>query len=227
HLADVTIQVLDTVQHHTNGLLREAGLQRNGVAGENVAARVRSPEQKGTLTEPQKLAHQRKAFSGLVHVDVRTLVMRVDAETDRIGAGHADHNLEAFRVRESLGQDTGKEKRLRIARTKNDVHDRAVAFEQFPELLPRGDAGLLTSRLLGQGRRTDDHAQQCEQGHTLQKDFSHPHLRRTAPFEETISHGPALPDLKTLRLCQKVTWRTESGQRGREKASCNYPSNRS
>src|SRR5713101_1229277 len=129
--------LLNTTRKASSG---EAGFQGDGVAAKDVPARIHPPEQEGLIGQLQELAHQRCAVLHLVHVDVPTLEMRVDAEADGLARGHPDHNLEAFGVREPLRHHSGEVERLLLALLECDVYPWAEIVKQFPEFLPRRDA---------------------------------------------------------------------------------------
>ena len=166
HLADVLVERGDAVEDDLDGAVGEAGFEREGVAGEDVARVVGAPEEEVVVAQVEELLHQPGAVLRLVDVDVVALVVGVDAEADGLVVRDADDDLEALGVLQIAALDGDEVEGVLVALPEGDLDALlgALGCEQRAQLLARRLArGLLLGGRLRGGRGRE--RQKREQGY--------------------------------------------------------------
>ena len=115
HITDKLVEVHDTTKYNRDRLFRETRFKRECVSRKDVAGVVHAPIEEGLIAQPEQLARQGQTVPGLVHVDVRAFVMRIDSEANGLLRGNADNDLHAVRIRQSFFHDPDEVKRLLLA----------------------------------------------------------------------------------------------------------------
>src|SRR5205085_666995 len=166
HLSDEAVERGDAVEHDLDGLVWEAGFEREGVACENVVGRVRASVEEVRVAQVEERAHQPRAVLRLVQVDVAALDVRVDSEAYGLVVRHADDDLDGVGVDKAVSLDADEVVGLfvALAEVNADALLRAGDGEQLAELLARGVArGLLLLRpLRGSRASAQEHGERSD-----------------------------------------------------------------
>jgi hypothetical protein len=124
------VQQRDAPNHHLDGVLGEAGLERERESREQIPVLIDGPVEEALVRVPQQPFHEQSAAADSVEIDVGAMPPRIYANANRALARDCDDDLEPRDIQHGLIEDAHNVERLVGAALESHLSGWAVGGEQ-------------------------------------------------------------------------------------------------